>query len=95
VAARPGINRNTVTKWRARFLARLDGLGGEPRPGVPRTISDAQVEEVVVRTLEEVPEGGTHWPERELAGRAGISPASVHRNPMGSFVPGNAPPRGA
>ena len=58
---------------------RLDGLPGEPRPGVPRTITDAQVEEVVVRTLEEVPEGSTHWPERELAARAGISPASVHR----------------
>jgi transposase len=62
VAARPGVSRTTVTKWRGRFLARrLDGLGDEPRPGVPRTITDAQVEEVVVRTLEEVPEGATHW----------------------------------
>ena len=50
-----------------------------PRPGVPRTITDAQVEEVVVRTLEEVPEGATHWSKRELAGRAGISPSSVLR----------------
>ena len=80
VAARLGVNRGTVTTWRARFLAaRLDGLGDEPRPGVPRTISDAQVEEVVVRTLEEVPEGGTHWSKRELARRVGISPTSVHR----------------
>jgi transposase len=80
VAARLGVGRGTVTKWRARFLARrLDGLGDEPRPGVPRTITDAQVEEVVVRTLEEVPEGATHWSKRELAKRAGISPASVHR----------------
>ena len=51
----------------------------EPRPGVPRTVTDAQVEEVVVRTLEEVPEGGTHWSKRELAARVGISPSSVHR----------------
>ena len=80
VAARLGVNRSTVTKWRARFLAaRLDGLSDEPRPGVPRTISDAQVEEVVVRTLEEVPEGSTHWSKRELAKRVGISPTSVHR----------------
>jgi transposase len=80
VAARLGVSRGTVTKWRARFLARrLAGLGDEPRPGVPRTISDAQVEEVVVRTLEEVPEGATHWSKRELARRTGISPASVHR----------------
>src|SRR5215467_13624152 len=80
VAARLGINRATVGKWRIRFLARrLDGLGDEPRPGVPRTITDAQVEEVVVRTLEEVPEGATHWPERELARQVGISPTSVLR----------------
>ena len=70
----------TVNKWRARFLReRLDGLTDEPRPGVPRTLTDAQVEEVVVRTLEEVPEGGTHWSKRELARQAGISPTSVHR----------------
>jgi transposase len=80
VAARLGVARGTVTKWRARFLARrLGGLGDEPRPGVPRTITDAQVEEVVVRTLEETPEGATHWSKRELAARVGISPASVLR----------------
>jgi transposase len=80
VAARLGISRTTVIKWRDRFLAaRLDGLADEPRPGVPRTITDARVEEVVVRTLEEIPEGATHWSKRELAKRVGISPTSVHR----------------
>ncbi|WP_369033809.1 IS630 family transposase [Streptomyces adonidis] len=80
VAARLGVDRGTVTKWRARFLrARLDGLHDDPRPGVPRTITDAQVEEVVVRTLEETPEGTTHWSKRELARRVGISPTSVLR----------------
>ena len=48
-------------------------------PGAPRTITDAQVEEVVVRTLEEVPAGGTHWSKRELAQQVGVSPTSVHR----------------
>jgi DNA-binding transcriptional LysR family regulator len=46
---------------------------------VPRAITDAQVEEVVVRTLEEVPDGATHWSKRELARQAGISPSSVQR----------------
>ena len=46
---------------------------------MPRTITDAHVEEVVVRTLEEVPEGATHRSKRELAKRVGISPTSVHR----------------
>ena len=44
---------------------------------MPRTITGAQVEEVVVRTLEEVPEGATHWSKRELAPRVGLSPTSV------------------
>jgi transposase len=80
VAARLGVSRTTVRKWRTRFLRRrLDGLPDEPRPGVPRTITDAQVEEVVVRTLEESPAGATHWSKRELAARVGISPTSVHR----------------
>jgi transposase len=80
VAARLGVNRKTVTRWRSRFLReRLDGLTDDPRPGVPRAITDAQVEEVVVRTLEEVPEGATHWSRRELARQVGISPSSVHR----------------
>src|SRR5512132_4345854 len=91
VAARLGVNRGTVSKWRAWFLRkRLDGLSDEPRPGVPRTIADAQVEEVVVRTLEEVPEGATHWSKRELAPRVGISPTRAHRTRPAS---GPHPPR--
>jgi len=80
VAAELGITRETVGKWRNRFVRdRFAGLSDEPRPGVPRTIMDAQVEQVVVTTLEEVPEGATHWSKRELAKRVGISPTTVHR----------------
>lgn len=57
-----------VGKWRARFLkGRLEGLYDEPRPGAPRKVSDAQVEQVVVRTLEATPRGPTHWSTRGLA----------------------------
>jgi transposase len=80
VAARLRIDRRTVARWRGRFLElRLDGLTDDPRPGVPRSITDAQVEDVVVRTLEEVPEGSTHWSKREMARKAGISATSVQR----------------
>ncbi len=75
-----GITRETAGKWRNRFIRqRFAGLSDEPRPGVPRTITDAQVEEVVVRTLEEAPEGATHWSRRELARQAGLSPTTIHR----------------
>jgi len=70
----------TVGRWRQRFIIqRLDGLLDEPRPGTPRTITDTQVEEIVVRTLESAPVGATHWSTRSLSKAAGISPMSVHR----------------
>ncbi len=80
VAAKVGVNPATVLKWRKRFLeSRLDGLIDEPRPGAPRTIGDADVEAVVVRTLEETPTDATHWSTRDLAAKSGISASSVGR----------------
>lgn len=50
----------TVRTWRGRFLGNgPEGLSGEPRPGVPRTITDADVERVMVKTLEETKERDT------------------------------------
>jgi transposase len=58
VAAELGIWPQTVTKWRKRFLdKRIEGLGNEPRPGAPRTITDERVEAVLVATLERQPAG--------------------------------------
>jgi transposase len=69
-----------VGKWRARFLkARLEGLYDEPRPGAPRTVSDAQVEQVVVQTLESTPRGETHWSTRGLAKATGLSRMTISR----------------
>ncbi|TML11413.1 MAG: IS630 family transposase [Actinobacteria bacterium] len=80
VAERVGVNQATVVKWRKRFLAGgLDGLLDEPRPGAPRTITDADVEAVVVRTLEDKPTDATHWSTRDLAKTAGVSASSVGR----------------
>jgi transposase len=59
--------------------SRLDGLLDEPRPGAPRKISDAQVEQVVTLALESKPEGATHWSTREMAKRLGVSAMAVSR----------------
>ncbi len=41
VARRECVTRQTVGRWRARFVSkRLDGLLDEPRPGAPRQITD-------------------------------------------------------
>ncbi|WP_327738877.1 transposase [Streptomyces nojiriensis] len=42
-------------------------LGDEPRPGIPRKITDADVERVIVKTLEEKPKNATHWSTRSMA----------------------------
>jgi transposase len=48
VAADLNLTKQTVGKWRRRFLEkRLDGLLDEPRPGTPSKLSDAEVERVL------------------------------------------------
>ena len=80
IAARLGCHPTTVGKWRARFAEqRLDGLHDEPRPGAPRTISDADVERVIVKTLEETPADATHWSTRSMASVTGMSQTAVSR----------------
>jgi transposase len=69
-----------VGKWRARFLkAGLEALYDEPRPGAPRTVSDEQVEKVVIQTLESTPRGETHWSTRGLAKATGLSRMTISR----------------
>jgi transposase len=80
IAARLGCNRSTVGRWRGRFAERgLDGLHDEPRPGKPRSISDDDVERVIVKTLEEQPPGATHWSTRSMAHATGMSQTAVSR----------------
>jgi transposase len=81
IAGRVGCNPNTVGKWRTRFAAdRLDGLVDEPRPGAPRTITDAMVEDVIVTTLETTPDdGSTHWSTRSLAAKVGMNQTAISR----------------
>jgi len=80
VAAWLHITPQTVSKWRGRFVERgLDGLLDEPRPGAPRTISDAAVEQVISLTLETLPENATHWSTRLMATRTGMSQSAISR----------------
>ena len=80
VARRMRLTPATVGKWRSRFLRdRLDGLLDEPRPGAPRTVTDEQVEQVVVATLETTPPGATHWSTRSLARTTGLSRMTINR----------------
>jgi transposase len=80
VARRYRTSNQCVCLWRKRFVERrLEGLYDEPRVGGPRTISDADVERIVVQTLETKPKGKTHWSTREMAAKAGVSHTTVGR----------------
>lgn len=80
VARRLRTTKTTVAKWRGQFVERrLEGLYDEPRVGAPRTISDEQVEAIIVQTLETTPPGETHWSTRSMAKAAGVSHTMVGR----------------
>jgi len=80
VARELRLTKQTVGKWRSRFVAaRVDGLLDEPRPGAPRRITDAAVEHVVTLTLEAKPRDATHWSTRAMAARCGLSQSSISR----------------
>lgn len=80
VAREVGVSRNTVSKWRSRFVSgRLEGLSDESRPGRPRVITDEQVEQVVTATLEQTPGSDTHWSTRSMAAATGMSQSAISR----------------
>lgn len=81
IAAELGVTRQTVARWRSRFIVRgLEGIEKDaPRPGRKPQISAKQVKQIVRRTTQEKPDDATHWSTRTMAQAAGISEASVRR----------------
>jgi transposase len=80
VAEQLGLTRQSVGKWRSRFLRTgVDGLLDEPRPGAPRTITDEDVERVITLTLESTPEDATHWSTRSMAKASCLSQSAISR----------------
>src|SRR5436305_7418046 len=80
VARQARVRQQTVGKWRSLFLNRgLDGLLDEPRPGTPRRVSDAEVEQVLTTTLESLPRDATHWGTRSMAQQSGLSRSTISR----------------
>ncbi|WP_339073083.1 IS630 family transposase [Sinorhizobium meliloti] len=80
VGAQLGVHEHTVGKWRRRFVKdRIGGLTDEYRPGRPRTVSDAQVAEVIERTLNSTPKDATHWSIRSMSAEMGLSHTTIRR----------------
>jgi transposase len=77
-AAGLGVDQAAANKWRRRFAKFwIGGLRNEPRSGTPHTIDDAQIEVIIARTLESLPDGATHWSSRGMARATGLSVSTV------------------
>lgn len=80
IGVRLTVSEQTISKWRRRFTSyRLAGLSDAPRPGQPRKIDDAKIEEVIRKTLHEKPENATHWSTPLMAKAVGLYPTAISR----------------
>ncbi len=80
IGARLLVSAQTVSKWRRRFQSyRIAGLSDAPRPGQPRRIDDAKIEEVIRKTLHEKPDEATHWSTSLMAKAVGLYAIAISR----------------
>jgi putative transposase len=81
VAEMVGTSRQTVGKWRGRFLKQgLMGLYDEPRPGRPRSIDEERIMELLQKTLHTAPpDEQDRWSVRTAAEKTGLSKSTVQR----------------
>ena len=74
-----GITRQNAARWRKRYANHgLEGIRQDAtRPGRKPEISSDKVMEVIELTTQSTPENATHWSQRLMAERMGISMPSV------------------
>ena len=76
-----GITRQKAGRWRKRYAeSGVEGIRQDAyRPGRKPTISSRKVAQVIRLTTQEKPKNATHWSQRLMAEKAGISMSSVGR----------------
>jgi transposase len=81
IAAGLKTSRETVSRWRRRFV-QMGTAGLEkdaPRSGRKPTVREAVAHLIIERTTKTRPQNATHWSTRTLAKELGISHLMVHR----------------
>ena len=79
IAARLGIGRVQVSRWRGRYAqSRLAGIERDLPRGAPPVKVD--VARLVELTTQSTPAAATHWSTRKMAAELGVSAASVSRH---------------
>lgn len=80
IAERMRLNKNTVAKWRKRYIEQgIEGLHDELRPGRPRKHDDERVAEVINTVLQSKPTNATHWTVRGISDETGVPKTTVNR----------------
>lgn len=80
IAKELAVNRQTVILWRKRFTTGgMDALKDKSRPGRKPKLSPLAVQKVIDVTLHEKPPAATHWSNRMLAKRLGLSKMTIQR----------------
>lgn len=80
VARRTGYTVVQVSRIRRRFAEEgIVALQDRPRSGRPVSVTERKTARIVAMTLKPPPRGVTHWSTRDLAAKAGVSHATVHR----------------
>ncbi len=81
IAEELGVARQTVARWRSRFLASgVEGIEKDaPRAGRKPKIGPRRVQKIVRMTTQEKPVDATHWSTRSMAEATGLSASSVRR----------------
>ena len=79
IAARLGVGRVQVSRWRERYAQlRLSGIERDlPRGAPPAKVDVARLVQLTTQTK---PEATTHWSTRKMAAKLGVSAASVSRH---------------
>ena len=79
VAERVGVNKNTVTTWRDRYLAKgISCLDQQPRKRKPK-YGDEKVASAIHRVKTEPPPNDRRWTLQSLAEAENVSPATVNK----------------
>jgi transposase len=81
IAEELGITRETVGRWRSRFVEQhVEGiLKDRPRGGRKPTNRSKVEGRIIQMTTQELPANATHWSTRLLAEELGVSQSMVHR----------------
>jgi transposase len=81
IAEEVGTDRQTVGRWRSRFVKEgIEGIRKDrPRGGRKATKRQSVAQKIIHKTTQEKPKNATHWSTRTLAAELKIDHTMVHR----------------